>query len=471
MRLLSLYKNTLIENGSRGQFESRLEDDLTIKPRSKISLVNANVKYNIKFFTVSPQNSRFSLYLTQSNINTKTASVATLNIGNYDVTELINEIQKAINASLSITINTTDTVRGLSSKCFLDDKDLFNIQLGKVNLSSLAIVNTLNAAFTLTPSIVERTTTGDNWQSYVEFGIKDPKGSTNIAEPISKGPNTVSIKLSNVSSSKLFVFGLLTELVDPSATELPPERYAVYISNHDNNGNYNVNGFKTGIAAANNDTVTLILDKGFITFEVTSKNLPTDIPFSYRENLGINDTSFIYASFNGKDTALDYTNSKYYIDPFSGSSSLEADPSRTKVQIDFTAPLVNSDLWAVLGYSSNILNQSGLTALFTGLTSINYSVDEDSGLNIIIDNLPLVSYNFTDNVSKKQPIVAVIPSGLRDDNGVTSYNSNFLIPVAIDNMNDINVKLLRFSLRNAKDNAIERIDECMLTLAILDADE
>jgi len=479
MRLITLYQNLVDSNNSLAQWESRLEDDFTIKPKSKLALINCNLKYNNNNITISNLNNEFSLFLTKANIDADNGTVCFVSPGKYNITSFTDEMQKAINAGITYDeTKTTPPTLGLACKTFIDGGGLFNIQFQKSDSQQIYVTEATDAIDYASDSIERTSVIGsNNWNQYVELGWND---TTNGVQkiPICKGCFEFSIRLTSISSTKKFILGLVAGEIDFSlGIDLQPDRYITFISNFEDDNTYTINGFKTDIFAVNGDILTITLNNGIITY---SKLSGTDLPdnsFDMRENLGALSDSFLYISLWGSQTSISFkpTNGStqvftYEPDPFYKASDENPAPN-IRINMDFTRPDVNNDIWALLGYAQPLLTTAGINSTFTAINKLDFELAEDQGCNIIIDNLPLVSYNFNDSVSKKQPILYTVPSGVRDTLGVVSYSTSYPVPVNLNNQFELNIKNLRFSIRNAKNNAIESIDEAALSIALLDENE
>lgn len=484
MRLISLYQNLADSNNSLAQWESRLEDDFTIKPKSKLALINCNLKYNNNYITVNQASSQFALYLTKTNIDSDTFNVCTVPTGKYNTASFINEVQKAINQGIEYNVfDTNPTTLGVASQLFIDSNQLVNIQFDKSIFQKIVSTKATTNIDTTGNNLEREAGIGsNNWAAYSEIGYNDTtKGIQRV--PVCKGTFECSIRIVNISSTKQFIFGLVNEQVNfDLGQELTEDKYSVYIGNTENDNLYVINGVKTNVFVTNGDIITMTLNNGIISFEITGgggDQLPENF-FNFRSNQGtIN--NFLYVSLYGTASEVSLAESttaasifNYQPDPFfkiPQPTPLELQTINFRIKMDFRRIDDFNDLWAILGYSGPVLGENTSSSTFTATSKLDFEVTEDQGCNLIIDNLPLVSYNFNDVVSKKQPILYTIPSGERDALGILSYSTNYPVPIHLNNQYELNIKNLRFSIRNAKDNAVESIDEASLSIALLDENE
>jgi hypothetical protein len=174
-------------------------------------------------------------------------------------------------------------------------------------------------------------------------------------------------------------------------------------------------------------------------------------------------------SLFGSEARLNYL--KFHRDPFFGTDPLDnqlqltANPNSV-ITIDFTGVAPNSDLAELLGFDEDVLVLQGNQSIFNANNALNFELAEDAGVNILIENLPLKSYNFTTGVERSQPILHHIPEGIRDPLGVVSYIPPFIVPVDLNNQFPINLKNMRVSVRNIKDNSLVSLNEIGLSIGI-----
>ena len=471
MRLVTLYKD-LRGSNSKGQFQVNLEDDLNIKPKSKIALVSANIKYNDEFIDINNNNNSFRV-----NVGANSTFTAKLNNGTYTQKALVVEVQKAINSCLTYGSSSTPAT-GLSTNCFIEGDTLnpgpFNINFGKSKISFL--IPTLNddtkISKTKSSKKLKRIlNTGTTYDGYAKLNTK----------PINKGPTATTITMNKVTNGHSFIFGLINSKVNfESKPDLNKSNYTTYISNDNATNKLEIDGNLTNITAENGASITLHLTGGKIKYFHQIANPPagtqqtdmTDVlglDIDYRDNLGPLTNSYYYCSLKEVDTEITYAS--YSPDPFFGRPPLQAGPFGAIITIDFNILLPVSDLAEILGYNDNILRLDTLNTLLKGDNPIDFELSEDAGLNIILENLNLNSLNFMEEVEGKQSILHSIPQGIRTKQGVLSYISGFPQKIDINNQYEMNLKNLLLSFRNARDNSIIISDEVSMTINIYNEDE
>lgn len=463
MRLITLYKN--LREGSSlttSQFEVRLESDLELPAKSSMALINANLKYNDDFIVITPLNNEFNLFVTQAQRDADAPFRVTLDTGTFNKTTLLENLQAALNSSIEFTGNLF-TSAGMSTNVFYDKENKINIQFGKSALQDFDPVLNDAAGYDELEKVggppfgLERKT-GAGTNNFNGFALLD-------AVPINKGASQASFTTTtDITAGQRFVIGLLTDKVDYSVvTQLPPSSYAVSLSSNAN-PTYEVNSVDTGVAVGTNDNVKMIISEGTVIF--TKNDVPIGDPVPYRENLGKTD-NYMYMSLFGADARMNYV--KYHEDPFFGqpppTDNLRANPNSI-ITIDFAGVAPESDLGELLGFDSEVIVLQGNQSTFTATNALNFEIAEDAGVNLLIDNIPLRSYNFTGGVERSQPILHCIPEGLRDSIGVVSYIPPYMVSVDINNQFPINLKDLRVSVRNIKDNSLIALDEISLSIAI-----
>lgn len=461
MRLLTIYKE-LISNNNIGQFESNLEQDLDLPPNTKMALVNANLKFNNNFLEINTLNNLFNFYTTKTDLDNDEPHLVTMEVGKFNLVTLLDNIQSALNASLPY-LGQLKITAGLSTNCFIDAASkVFNIAVANATSEKFDPVlnpnNLIDIGGTASNPLLTRTAVPAS-NNFNAFALLDKV-------PINKGPALANFSVTaNISTTQFFVIGLLNEIVDYSVvTALPASSYAVSLSNNAN-GFYVINGVETDVVLDNDDAVFMQISDGAVEFY--KDNLLIGLPVPYKKNMGKTD-NYVYMSLFGSGASMGY--GSYHFDPFftppTDEGKVGANPNSI-FTIDFADPLPASDLADLLGYSHTFLQLQGNQSVFNADNPLNFEVAEDAGLNILIENLPLKSYNFTDGINKSQPILHTIPAGVRDTLGVTSYIPPYRVEVDLNNAFPLNLRNLRFAVRNVKDNTIVDLDEVCFSIAII----
>lgn len=463
MRLLSLYKNLISSTDSTAQFDNNIEDDLNINPYSKLALISANISYTDAFIEINQFNNQFKLFVTQGSIDKDEFDLITLQNGKYTSVQWLEELQEALNSGI-IAAAPQKTENGLSTNVFYNDKQQLSIQFGR-SVNTLMAPTTHDAATLIVSTAnksVSRVDTAQNFNGYAQM----------TQTPINKGPGRHKFKLGTVSGTQKFILGIINEQIDlTTKTTLEAADYTVFITN-DNAGNFlQVNGVVTNQAASNNFEIDISINGGKVQFiNASNGNVIAQQTIEYRENLG-KKNNFIYCSLKGQGTLINFTN--FIPDPLfvPPPPVIEINPSATVLQIQFNSPLNQSLLFKTLGFDAPILKLQSAQSLFTALKPLTFEAAEDSGVNVVMENLRLGSFNFSDSVQKPQSILHHIPEGLRDENGILSYIAGNMINISLNNQFPLNVRNLRISIRNAKDNSIISADEVALCIVVLDEKE
>lgn len=463
MRLLSLYKNLISSTDSTAQFDNNIEDDLNINPYSKLALISANISYTDAFIEINQFNNQFKLFVTQGSIDKDEFDLITLQNGKYTSVQWLEELQEALNSGIIATA-PQKTENGLSTNVFYNDKQQLSIQFGR-SVNTLMAPTTHDAATLIVSTAnksVSRVDTAQNFNGYAQM----------TQTPINKGPGRHKFKLGTVSGTQKFILGIINEQIDlTTKTTLEAADYTVFITN-DNAGNFlQVNGVVTNQAASNNFEIDISINGGKVQFiNASNQNVIAQQTIEYRENLG-KKNNFIYCSLKGQGTLINFTN--FIPDPLfvPPPPVIEINPSATVLQIQFNSPLNQSLLFKTLGFDAPILKLQSAQSLFTALKPLTFEAAEDSGVNVVMENLRLGSFNFSDSVQKPQSILHHIPEGLRDENGILSYIAGNMINISLNNQFPLNVRNLRISIRNAKDNSIISADEVALCIVVLDEKE
>jgi hypothetical protein len=470
MRLLTLYKN-MRENTLLGsQFEAFMEQDLELPPQSTLALINANIKYNDDFILITALNNQFELFVSQAQLDSNSPFIVVLDKGSFNKTTLLENLQKSLNSSLLFE-GLNFVTAGLSTNVVYSTDNKLNIVFGKEALGTFdPVLNDAPGYDEMEkvgpPFALERNTGGIERENWGGFALMDDK-------PINKGAAQAQFQTTtDISNTQFFAIGLVNQKVDYSTvTELPPSSYAVSLSNNAN-GTYEVfsvdtGSVDTGVAVGTNDDIFMNITEGNVQFLKGNTEIGNPVP--YRENLGKTD-NYVYMSLFGSETRLNYL--KYHDDPFFATNPLDNDLKLTAnpnsvLTINFAGVLAGSTLAELLGFDTDQITLQGNQNTFAATDPLNFEIAEDAGVNILIENLPLKSYNFTPGVERSQPILHHIPEGLRDPLGVVSYIPPFIVPVDLNNQFPINLKNMRISIRNLKDNSLVSLDEIGMSIGII----
>jgi hypothetical protein len=424
MRLLSLYKNLISSTDSTAQFDNNIEDDLNINPYSKLALISANISYTDAFIEINQFNNQFKLFVTQGSIDRGEFDLITLQNGKYTSVQWLEELQEALNSGI-IAETPQKTENGLSTNVFYNDKQQLSIQFGR-SVNTL-MAPTAHDATTLTVSTanknVSRVDTAQNFNGYAQM----------TQTPINKGPGRHKFTLGTVSATQKFILGIINEKIDlTTKTSLEAADYTVFITN-DNAGNFlQVNEFVTNQVASNNFQIDISINGGKVQFiNASNQSVIGQQTIEFRENLG-KKNNFIYCSLKGQLTLINFTN--FIPDPLfvPPPPVIEINPSQTVLQLQFNSPLNQSLLFKTIGFDAPILKLQSAQSLFTAIQPLNFEATEDSGVNVVMENLRLGSFNFSDSVQKSQSILHHIPEGLRDENGILSYIAGNMINISIN---------------------------------------
>jgi hypothetical protein len=472
MRLLTLYQN-LLNTNNKAQFESNLEQDLELEPNTKLALVNANMVFNLNIVEITRLNNTIKFFTSLADRQANIFNSVELDLGTFTSSSLLDNLQYSINSSLPY-LGDLKITAGLSSQCTVDDNNNLNIQLKQATSQVFDPVLNPNDLLEIdnttgTPTMVRSATASLTFGGYA---LMDKI-------PMNNGPALANFKLDGFEPGiQDFAVGLVNEVVDYNViTALQPSDYLVCLTTQDTGEgvNYAVAGSIIGIGAVivtnvpvvENDVIFMRISDGGVQFVINAEAFLDPVPF--KQQLGKSD-NYVYMTLVGSGTRMEY--GSYHFDPFFVVPSGDTG----KVDIDltgiFTLDFNNSgDLPLILGFSNDLVD--GRLVIQGGVTTFNASdplaleLAEDSGFNISIDNLPLKSFNFTEGVNKSQPILHTVPQGIRDSNGVVSYVPPYRVEINLNNAFPLNLRNLRFSVRNVKDNSLVPLKEITFSIAIL----
>lgn len=468
MRLIRLYNSS-----NSGDFMTEFYEDLRLKPKSQIGLVNASIGFSDDHIEVTNDNNTMT-FSTQDD----PAFIRTVNLTNgvYNTSSFIEMFNAKINSALDFDDGTTSDV-GFIWKAIIS-KEKFLLQFNRT-IALKPVLETVNIV--LNNETIQRSTqTTNSWAAFCFTQIPFIESCGYAKARIAANPGIFAIGLSDVIST------------DYAQFDEASYNYCIYVRNDGGlKYSYAVNGVitDTNHAVANGDEAYIILDKGNVVFNTytsasakTTLNSGDTIPFDYSKNY-----NFGISIYNG-NTLLSlarYTPTPFVSQTSEGvSATSEIDDTHN---LHLTVPL-DTNLGS--GPNKTIANPTIVTIRFPealkallGYDDVTYSVrlkkgkfhaKEDflisSAPSSIMVELPTLDLECFDGKNhKKRSIVAVIPSFIKGENELI-YSATTPMMINIDNAESVTLRSLRCKLVTLDDQPIVLQEGygCTLTFVISD---
>ena len=271
MRLLTVHRDTAINDSSRGRWESRLEDDLIIKPNARVALLSANIQYDDKLITIDDDNNQFIFATSTNKLNAGQVGNVTLETGSYSSDNFIKAMTRALNKGMT---NTSANL-GTAARATKNSNGNFEIDIATLNDKTKNKDMIAGGDASVAGNVLSRPgTAGANWQGFAQMGKK----------AWNNGYSEASVQLTSFTAGDEIAFGFAENIEDlGTRTTLAPSALIAYMSVN-SSGNYTVNGVQVAgpVAATNNDTMTMRIDGGEIKFIKITSGTPTELgTFNY----------------------------------------------------------------------------------------------------------------------------------------------------------------------------------------------
>ena len=488
-----------LNNGANtDRIENYFKESITLEPFSKIGLLNCSLQVEERFIQITDDMLNSLTFQTTAG-NNATLGTAQLVAGNYNMSEFLEMLNKAMNAGL--TFNTT-TNGGFQWKVLLTQENRLKFIFNRLLVPNSGdhpdfipkFMNglTQNPAGTFTKNLAD-----DAWNAGSVSSLFFGSGASAIflTRPATKDWD---ILVGLVSSNDEAYFK--PDGVNFDFSDLQCE-YAIYskIATVGNNPRPHVYFIKykdeDGVEIIEETAVQpgahhigMMLSKGKLKFFYKASNLspPTDnaqtivlkeIPWLFNENL--------YGMFSIYNGNVAITNPKFYYDPFHHKSGdnehyyldeptynisqesdvnnqLGASTRATHVKIIFN----DTDTARFFGFSSRIPPRSASVVSGTILADNplpNYHLPDN--MKVILDSYPLESYDGV--LQKRQSILMTIPA-LYYEGAKIIFNKENPLMLDLNNQHAItlnNVKLRFLTFDNQSITLVENLADATLLIS------
>ena len=475
MKLIRLTTET-----NDGRFDNNFNDEIIIAPKSKIALQSIAVQGDITELTIDGDNEEVQFEITTG--DTRTIGLDHATYDEHTNHNFLNDLQLKLNQGLLFTDG--------------QDTNKFRNEIGfqmrvKVNDVGKAQVDMANTRYTYTTATLAEVfkeneagvinLTGNPMKlassTATGAGRTDSKHGMSSISPFTTGCGVYRVKLSTwnndtsgaTSAASGFEFGLC---------DSTPDKWGLPDSMNDNVKTYAIKGFQpdtnyyektsnagafvdSGIlpdtkTGANADVLEIsiqginIVGSVYRTGQAAADTIFT-VPYEVVD--GIPKPVYAYIIFHGSRANIELVDLKFTPDAFleprltedienhidqtslgSGARPLAPRASNTTKKIDFK----NESVASFLGFN-NISNALvGVQVIFTA-ERLFLALIENDALLILLDNLPLESYDGFKNGRKS--ILATIPNPTNGQRVV--YEPNNLNYIEINNANPISLRNIR----------------------------
>ena len=475
MKLIRLTTET-----NDGRFDNDFNDEIIIQPKSKIALQSLAIQSDISQLTIDGDNEEIEFEITAGDTRTIGLDHATYNEHNNH--DFLNDLQLKLNQGLLFT-DAQDTNKfrneiGFQFKVDVNDTGKAQIDMANTRYayttSTLAEVFKENQAGVINITgnpmkIASATATG--------VGRADSKHGLSSITPFTTGCGVFRVKLSTwvddtsgaTSNTSGFEFGLCDSTPDkwglPDSMSDDVKTFAIkgfqptdpYYVKTANDNAFAASAISPDTKTGNNADVLEISIQGIniVGTVYRTGQLAADTLFTipYEVVNGVPKPLYGYIIFNGSRANIELVDMKFTPDAFleprltediaihedqteigAGARPLAPRSSNTTKKIDFK----NDSVSSFLGFNSVSNTLVGVQVVFIANTLFVALIENDA-LLIILDNLPLESY---DGFKKgRKSILATIPNPNNGQRVV--YEPNNLNYIELNNANTISLRNIR----------------------------
>lgn len=475
MKLIRLTTET-----NDGRFDNDFNDEIIIKPKSKIALQSLAVQGDITELTIDGDNEEIEFEITAGDTRTIGLDHATYDEHNNHT--FLNDLQLKLNQGLVFT-------DGQSATKFRNEIG-FQMRV-KVNTVGKAEVNMANTRYAYTTSTLAEVfkenqagvinITGNPMKiasaTATGVGRADSKHGLSSITPFTTGCGVFRVKLSTwvddtsgaTSNTSGFEFGLCDSTPDkwglPDSMAEGVKTYAIkgyqpgtnYYEKTSNAGAFADSGVSPDtVSGADADVLEIsiqginIVGRVYRTGQAAADTLFTE---AYEVVDGVPKPLYGYIIFNGSRANIELVDMKFTPDAFleprltediaihedqtaigAGARPLAPRTNNTTKKIDFK----NESVASFLGFNDISNTLVGVQVVFTANTLFIALIENDA-LLIVLDNLPLESY---DGFKKgRKSILATIPNPNNGQRVV--YEPNNLNYIELNNANPISLRNIR----------------------------
>lgn len=476
MKLIRLTTDT-----NDGRFDNDFNDDIIIKPDSKIALQSVSLNIDIEDLQIDGENDTMTFSITPT--NTRTIQLKTKVYSQFNHHLLLNDMQLKLNQGLEYTdaqdATTFPNELGMQMKASIDANKKISIQATNCRYA----YTTSNFGLTFNEIVATNINLTGNplkLASSIANGAGDATSAHGFysQKPFTTGCGVFRVKLSTwvadasgaLGATSGFEFGLCDTPPDtwtlpniPDTKKIfalkgnqPTDEY--YFKNKANPANFVTTGITPDtVTGANADVLEISIQGNQIVgqifrqgqanadaifseaYEVDSSHVPTPL--------------YAYMVFHGSRANIEVVDIKFtpdaYLEPVTATDSIEtfdesgeglgARPLKARNQITTKALGLGSDSLATfLGYKNINHTQITKQANFEAPNLFAPDIENDC-LIVLLENLPIESY---DGFKKgRKSILASIPNPNHGD--MVVYEPNNINYVELNNANKMSLRNIR----------------------------
>ena len=450
VKLIKLNSQGLVDINQKARFSCQFQEDIILKPYSKIALRNVQLTMADDRLEISGKGLEVSLKTNlNGSLNNKTVTIAD---GEYNgLIDLAGEINRKLNSSFIITdcpLIRTGIYNRVMFKCALDE-------IFKFYIDFKFIEDNYNTNLT-TSQYIEY---DDTNQTYTKTGNNDTWdfiGSGNI--PLCEGTGTLNF----VSQS---LGGLLVGVSTISNAEnIEDLDFVVFTDNTSGFYQYIIKGQApiitlTPIVAG--DKMELRIEEGKFKFIITRANTTVVITnviktfngFSYYAYFGIKylNSAFSNITWTQNPFVVSDENGIRFVPTTHIIQSALSDATPSDVNITF---LNNTNL--LLGFDKINYKITGVSGSFIAdKTSINKSIPD--GFYVVIENIRLNSYDYNvrDKSGRRKNILANITNyNFSTTYNLISYETDYPVYIDVDNKEPIFINYITVAIYDQSNEII-----------------
>jgi hypothetical protein len=450
-------------------FNTSFNEDIILKPNSKIALQNISFETVNTSVIINSLNNVINFQLTAATPKTITLNEETYTSVNFQ--DLFDDITNKMNKSLELTGKQIGTqyLAGVNT----DGRVSIAYKRGPYAWTNTLYANTANVSNTAGGIIDTGNTpnTVDTTNKYF-MGTKFGKGCSVWRVRLRKLIDNASGLLDNgfemgLSKDAPSIWSASANMTDAQRFySISVERPTAFYEYRNDGTTPTISAFTpekfASATRTNNDVLEISLNLGKIEGRIYQDTGGTRLLFSVDYN--INDDLYPYIIFRGNSNFIRVDNLRQTVDPFQVTLSnhiegdiieesiLGASPPQPITNATINTLNLSYELSQYLGYYNLNNTISGVDADFISNALFTKTINNDS-FAIISDSIQLDSYD--DTVKGRLNVLATVPKS--DSAGVVVYEPNQTYFIDISNNKEIILRDMRFRvLNNGLDNITVR---------------
>ena len=458
MRLIRLSTNQ-----ESGYFKNLINEDILIKPQSKVALLNCSISFKEENIVIDDDNNELEFQLTDD--PTYKATVSLIN-GIYKTQDFL----KMFNHVMNISFPFTGSNIGSLWDC--------NIRFDKMNISLLRSLFSMPSIPTINMinTDVNILGTTDNW--FRNGGTADTFDAFFFSnDSFINSCGTLAFK---VKTKGEFFIGLSKEKINPTSI-ISESTYNYGIYGFNNGTSYVLGTIYNGVQTL---SIIVLEDDHQLNFNLGQNSItiaekaPTS-PLSILANLPYYnpDNEPYYLLCNMYDDICKLKTLRWTADPRKitnyGDSendfefdNIEVGPPKSLLPIKINLKFTKPDLQSLLGYNNDEYNIKSITYDFIGDYDFKLLTAPNSVI-IELPNLPIQSYDGSQEQQCRRPILAIIPQFIKGNEEMI-YNANVPIFINIDNKFPISLREFTVKITSYNDDTVLLNSGATITLLLED---